>query len=121
MADTTDGYRYWAFISYSSKDSKVARKLHKKLETYNIPRDLVGRPGRYEPVPRRLFPIFRDRDELPLSADLGASIEDALRASRYLIVLCSRNSATSRWVNEEIRYFKVSGQGGSNTGDYARR
>ena len=25
-------YRYWAFISYSSKDDAVARKLHRKLE-----------------------------------------------------------------------------------------
>ena len=110
MANTADGYRYWAFISYSSKDDGVARKLHKRLESYRLPRDLVGRAGRDELVPKRLFPIFRDRDELPLSADLGSSIEDALRASRYLIVLCSRNSATSRWVNEEVRYFKSLGR-----------
>lgn len=110
MPDTTDVYRYWAFISYSTKDDKVARKLLRRLESYHLPRDLVGRPGRDEPVPRRLLPIFRDRDELPLSSDLGASIEDALRASRYLIVLCSRNSVNSRWVNEEIRYFKSLGR-----------
>src|SRR5215813_3988044 len=106
MSETNDGYRYWAFISYSSKDALIARKLHKHLETYRVPRDLVGRTGRDEPTPRRLFPVFRDRDELPLSADLGGSIKNALRASRYLIVLCSPNSAASHWVNEEIRYFK---------------
>ena len=87
--------RYWAFISYSSKDAKVAKRLHKRIETYRIPRDLVGRPGRDEAVPRKLFPVFRDREELPLSSDLGASIEDALRASRYLIVLCSPHAARS--------------------------
>jgi hypothetical protein len=104
-------YKYWAFISYSSRDTRVATRLHRRLETYRIPRSLVGRPGRDgEPVPRRLFPIFRDRDELPLSADLGASIEDALRASRYLVVVCSPHAAGSRWVNEEVRYFKSIGR-----------
>ena len=88
-------YRYWAFISYSSKDDDVSRKLHRKLETYRIPKALVGRPGRDEPVPKRIFPVFRDRDELPLSSDLGTSIEDALKTSRYLIVLCSPDAAES--------------------------
>lgn len=61
-------------------------------------------------MPRRLFPIFRDREELPLSSDLGATIQDALHASRYLIVLSSPNAAKSRWVNEEVRYFKSLGR-----------
>ncbi len=106
---TAKDYRYWAFLSYSSKDSAIATRLHKRLETYSIPKDLVGRPGRDDLVPKRLFPIFRDRDELPLSSDLGTTIQDALKASRYLIVLCSPDSAKSHWVNEEVRYFKSLG------------
>ena len=103
--------RYWGFISYSSKDAKIAEKLHKALEGYRIPKSLVGRPSREgDGIPKRLFPIFRDRDELPLSADLGAEISGALDASRYLIVICSPRSANSRWVNEEIRYFKSIGR-----------
>lgn len=103
--------RYWAFISYSSKDAKLAKRLHVALETYRISKDLVGRPARdQEGVPAKLFPVFRDRDELPLSSDLGGSIQDALRASRYLIVICTPDSARSRWVNEEIRYFKSLGR-----------
>ena len=105
------GSFYWAFFSYSSKDADLSRRLYRRLETYAIPRDLVGRPGRDGPVPKRLFPCFRDRDELPLSADLGGSIEDALRASRYLIVICTPDSARSRWVNEEVRFFKSLGRG----------
>src|SRR4029079_15394494 len=96
-------FKYWAFISYSSKDTRSALRLHRQLENYRIPRALVSRPGRDEPVPRRLFPIFRDRAELPRSSDWGASIEDALRVSRYLIVLCSPDAARSHWVNEEVR------------------
>ena len=61
-------------------------------------------------MPKKLFPVFRDRDELPLSSDLGSSIEAALRASRYLVVICSPDAARSRWVNEEIRYFKSLGR-----------
>ncbi|MFT4176144.1 MAG: TIR domain-containing protein [Luteolibacter sp.] len=110
MIETAPDYRFWAFISYSSKDAAVAKKLHKALETYSIPRDLRGRPGRDGTVPTKLFPIFRDRDELPLASDLGSTIEDALKASRYLIVLCSQRSAQSRWVNEEIRLFKKMGR-----------
>lgn len=103
--------KYWAFISYSSKDVACARRLHRALEQYRIPKDLRGRPGRDGPVPEKLFPVFRDRDELPLASDLGSSIQDALRASRYLIVICSPNASASRWVNEEIRFFKSLGRG----------
>lgn len=109
MTDSAQ-YRYWAFISYSSRDVAVAKKLHRSLESYRIPRDLVGRPGRDGPVPKKLFPVFRDREELPLASDLGSSIEDALRSSRYLIVLCSPDAARSRWVNEEVRHFKALGR-----------
>ncbi len=101
---------YWAFLSYSSKDEKIARRFRSALENYRIPKDLVGKQTRDgDPIPHRLFPIFRDRDELPLSSDLGGSIEDALRSSRYLIVLCSPRAAASRWVNEEVRLFKSMG------------
>ncbi|MCB9828390.1 MAG: toll/interleukin-1 receptor domain-containing protein [Planctomycetes bacterium] len=102
--------RYWAFLSYSSQDGAACRRLQRAIERYRIPRRLVGTPGRAGPVPRRVFPVFRDRDELPLSADIGSSVRDALRASRCLIVLGSPRSATSRWVNEEVRSFKALGR-----------
>src|SRR6266480_5828637 len=61
-------------------------------------------------VPPRVFPIFRDREELPVSADLGSNINEALQESRYLIVICSPRSAQSRWVGEEIKTFKKLGR-----------
>jgi len=103
-------YAYWCFLSYSSRDAALSQRLHRALENYRIPRDLVGRPGRDGPVPQKLFPCFRDRDELPLSSNLGGTIHDALKASRYLIVVCTPNSAKSRWVNEEVLYFKSLGR-----------
>ena len=39
-------YRYWAFISYSHQDEAWARWLHGALETYRVPRRLVGRVTR---------------------------------------------------------------------------
>ena len=95
--------KYWAFISYSSKDAKWGKWLHKRLENYSIPSEFQKiefadgtRLGKH------IRPVFRDRDELPSSADLGPSILEALKESRFLIVLCSPNSAKSEWVNKEI-------------------
>ena len=110
MSDTGTTPRYWAFISYSHYDRDWARWLHRRLETYRVPRRLAGRPHWAGAVPRRLLPVFRDRDELPSSADLGGVVHRALRDSRYLIVICSRHAARSRWVNEEVEAFKRLGR-----------
>jgi len=105
-----EGYKYWAFISYSHQDRAWGDWLHKTLETYRVPSRLVGRESRDGQVPKRLFPIFRDRDELPSSANLGDVLNESLRQSRYQIVICSPRAASSRWVNEEIKYFKSLGR-----------
>ncbi|MFN3167788.1 MAG: tetratricopeptide repeat protein [Phycisphaeraceae bacterium] len=106
VANNQNKYLYWAFISYSSKDVKTARTLHKSIESFGIPSALISHPTPTgEPTPKRLRPIFRDRDELPASSNLGREIENALTRSRYLIVLCSPNSANSVWVNREIQTF----------------
>ena len=59
---------------------------------------------------RRIYPVFRDQDELPTSADLSTAINDALRRSEFLLVICSPAAAQSRWVNEEVRLFKILGR-----------
>lgn len=102
--------RYFAFISYSHKDRRWADWLHRALETYRVPHNLRTGNGREPKLPARIFPVFKDREELPSSADLGASINDALNSSDYLIVICSPHSAKSRWVDEEIRTFKALGR-----------
>ena len=105
-----DQVKYRAFISYSQRDKKWGDWLHKALETYRVPRRLVGKESREGRVPRRVFPVFRDREELGVSSDLGSNLEQALRESRYLIVICSPNSAQSLWVGEEIKTFKKLGR-----------
>lgn len=98
--------RYAAFISYSHKDDKEARWLHRALETYRVPRTLVGCQGDYGPVPRRVGAVFRDEEELSGAAELGPKLYGALKDSGALIVIASTTSAKSYWVDQEIRYFK---------------
>lgn len=99
--------RYSAFISYSHADEAIARKLHHKLETYRLPPRLVGHglPSGAS-VPRRLKPVFRDRDELTVSSDLTEAVREALGDADALIIVCSPAAAQSQWVNQEIELFR---------------
>lgn len=101
-----DGARYWGFISYSHKDAAFGRKLHRRLETYALPRRLVGKMARHGVVPRKLSPIFRDREELSAAGDLSSEVRAALAASRSLIVVCSPAAVSSHWVSREIETFR---------------
>lgn len=103
-------YKYWAFISYSHRDEAWATWIHSALETYRLPKGVAGGDFHGEKIPPRLRPVFRDRDELAGGADLGSKLRRHLRESRTLIVICSPKSAKSKWVNEEVRYFKSLGR-----------
>jgi hypothetical protein len=103
-------FKYWAFISYSHADEEWAKWLHQSIETYRVPRKLVGRETANGALPKKLFPVFRDRDELPGASDLGGKIQEALTTSRSLIVICSPKSAVSKWVNEEVKAYKTLGR-----------
>jgi tetratricopeptide (TPR) repeat protein len=103
-------HKYWAFLSYSHSDALWAGWLHRALESYRPPRRLVGRDTERGPVPRRLAPVFRDREELATATDLGTVLNAALEQSAAQIVICSPRAARSRWVNEEILAFKRLGR-----------
>ena len=97
-------YKYQSFISYSHKDKAFAKWLHKRIENYKIPKSLREK---YPHLPKDLKrSIFRDEEELPTSSVLGDNLKYALDHSKKLIVICSPFSVASKWVNEEIRYFK---------------
>jgi tetratricopeptide (TPR) repeat protein len=95
-----------AFLSYSHSDAETADWLHEALEEFRVPPRLVGKLTDQGAVPKRLAPVFRDRQELAASHDLGEEIEEAISGSRFLIVLCSPAAARSRWIDEEITSFK---------------
>ncbi len=104
--NSVNTFKYKAFISYCHVDSECAEWLLKSLESYKIPPNLVGRVTEHGPIPERLAPIFRDRDELPAAGRMTERLFDALQTSEFLIVLCSPNAAQSKLVNREIAEFK---------------
>jgi tetratricopeptide (TPR) repeat protein len=97
--------RYKAYISYSHKDESWAKWLHRALEAYRLPRNLVDNSTLEGGVPPRIRPVFRDRDDLSSAIDLGSTVKQALADSENLIIICSPNAAVSHWVSEEIRQF----------------
>ena len=93
--------KYKAFISYRHRelDIAVAKKIHKSIERYTIPRDL-RKNGQ-----KRLGLVFRDREELPLSSNLTDDIFSALDNSEFLIVVCTPDTPQSLWCRREIQHF----------------
>ena len=100
--------QYKAFISYSHGDERWAKWLQRALERYRLPKSLRAE---HPDLPPRLYPIFRDREELASGSDLSESIQTAMDNSEALIVICSPAAAKSRWVNEEVRRFRDAGGG----------
>ena len=103
--DTSSGYS--AFISYSHTDDKWAEWLQRALETYRLPVSLRRHAG----LPAKLKKVFRDREELATGQNLGEHLQAALASADTLIVVCSPASRDSKWVNQEIEYFKSLGKG----------
>lgn len=99
-------FKYFAFISYSSHDTKWGKRLHKKLESYSIPSTLCKKHG-WKRKP--LNPIFFAPYEIQ-PGSLSEELKDRLRQSRNLIVICSPNSAQSYWVGLEIEFFHQLGR-----------
>ena len=100
-------FRYKAFVSYSWADAAWGKWLHQAIETYRTPAALIGKDGANGPVPARLHPLFKDREEEAAGSSIGNAVETALDASEFLIVICSPRSAQSQWVNREIAWFKT--------------
>ncbi|MBI1381948.1 MAG: TIR domain-containing protein [Planctomycetaceae bacterium] len=93
--------RYKGFLSYSRKDTRVAKRLHRALERYRIPRGIASTASH-----RKLGRFFRDDDELRATEHLGSALDGAIDDSETLIVLASPDAAGSTWVDKEIRRFQ---------------
>lgn len=96
-----EDYAYEAFISYRHvpQDERVARRIQRRIEGFRIPSELRTADL------QRLGKCFRDEDELPTSGSLPTMLEDALRRSRRLIVICSPQMRESKWVAREVELF----------------
>lgn len=99
-------YKYFAFISYNSRDIAWGKRVQKKLEGYRMPSTLCSEHG-WERKPIR--PVFFAPTDIQ-PGGLTAELQERLKASRNLIVICSPNSAKSKWVGEEIAYFHSLGR-----------
>lgn len=107
-----NNYKYLAFISYNSADDKWAKWLQRQLEKYNLPTIIKNERGEviksYEKKPRK-FKVFRyvsDLNAKTLNEGLSAELDN----SQNLIVICSPNSAKSKWVGKEIQHFIDTGR-----------
>jgi WD40 repeat protein len=90
-----DGSGYDAFVSYShAADGQLAPALQAGLLS-------LGKPW----YRRRALRVFRDKTSLSASPELWPSIERALAASRFFVLLASPEAAGSRWVDQEVRWW----------------
>lgn len=94
-------YKYFAFISYNSHDTSWGKRLQRKLEGYRMPATLCGEHGWARKPINPVF--FAPTDIQP--GGLSEELQDRLRASKNLIVICSPYSAKSEWVGKEIAFF----------------
>lgn len=99
-------YKYFAFISYNSADTKWGKMLSRKLENYKMSTTLCSQYGcKKNPI----RPVFFAPYEIQ-PGDLDEELKERLKSSKNLIVICSPNSAKSEWVGKEIAYFHSLGR-----------
>lgn len=106
-----DEIRYSAFISYSNKNNSTADDwtswLKDKLKHYTIPKKALSETLNADIVKNgQLFPVCVDKSNMVPGSDISIEIQNKLRASHSLIVLCSPDSVESEWVNKEIEFFR---------------
>lgn len=99
-------YKNFAFISYSHRDMAVAKWLQKNLEGFKLPTEIHND---IEANSRYLRPIFRDQSDLNTGI-LGDELRKNLEESKFLILICSKNSAESSWVSDEAKAFVEMGR-----------
>ena len=94
-------FQYDVFLSYRHKSlySIITQKTFHFLESYRLPASL--RHKGYPDIHR----AFRDTEELPVSRILTDTIDNALRSTKCLLVVCSTDTPSSEWVDREVSTF----------------
>jgi len=89
-------YKYDVFLSYSSTDVSWAEWLESDLD-------------------QRGVKVYRDKERLTAGEAWEPQLQEAIEASRHLLVLWSANARDSDWVQEERIYFEAGRKGSSET------
>ena len=94
--------KYTAFICYRHKplDAKAAKAIQRRLEYYVIPSRIKKDKGI-----KKVGRCFRDENKLQASHNLSESIKNALKNSKWLIVICTPDLPKSKWCLTEIETF----------------
>ena len=94
-------FHYDVFISYRHRplDNVITKGVFETLERYRMPRPL--REQGFSDIRR----VFRDTEELAVSKILTETIDDALRSSNCLVVICTLDAPLSPWVDREVSMF----------------
>ena len=105
-------FRFHAYIAYAAEDNLPPGRpwadwVEEGLETYEVPRNVVGRPTPFGPIPPQLT-VFKA--EAVRGETLSPEVRLALEQSRTLVVVCSPAAAQSKAVAEEVRHFKELGR-----------
>src|SRR6266566_7202167 len=96
LAPSQKAIRFNAFISYShAADGRLAAELQRALQRF-------ARPWNKGTALR----IFRDETDLSVNPALWLSVEQALKASDYFLLLASPDARTSKWVHREVEYWR---------------
>src|SRR6267154_3323541 len=91
-------YAFDIFLSYSHRnDGKFATTLENALESYRFPRSLKSL--------KRNLNVFRDESDIQAGENYDRIIEEHLRSSAKLVVVCSPEVRQSKFVKDEIRLF----------------
>jgi hypothetical protein len=85
------------FLSHSSADNRIVRRLHRRLERYKAPGRAV--------VPSRKLRVFHYQTDLPLSLSLRQALANRVSEIDQIVVVVSPDAACSEYVDFEIRTY----------------
>lgn len=88
---------YDVFLSHSSADTRMVKRLHRRLERYKAPGGII--------VPSRKLRVFHYHTDSPLSPSLRQALANRVSEIDQIVVVVSPDSACSEYVDFEIRTY----------------